>query len=325
MSWEGVPWFVDGGEHGPEVARVLAYAASGGGEGVIGPGDCKVVPSAIPDGNIHINPGAVAVLNRFGGGEAQSYIARNVGDEVEALTPQGSSGERYDLIAVIIEDPQYPGQPPPVSVADGPYVRTAVYEDVPSSTRTLAEVDADQTGFALALVRFAASDGTVAAADITDLRRTLFNRSQTITRMFSVDAGTVNMSTSGLAEFPPGSDWDVLVPEWANKVALTGICSGIDALDDGADGGTANGHIRVTLGALTTDSGIWRANAVGPGRRTTLTAQAATDDLDVPLGVRGTVQTLTMLAYKSSGSGMTIRSTDGTTAVATVVFTEEVV
>src|SRR5512139_2547798 len=181
MSWEGVPWMIGGGaEHPEEVGRLLAYAAAGAGEGVVGPTDCKVVPSGVPDGNIHIQPGAVAVLNRFTGGGQQAYLVRNVGDEVKAMTPQGSSGVRYDLVCVIVEDPQYPGQPAPASIPDGPYARTVIYEDVPAATKSLAEVDPDQAGYALARVKFDASDGTVNAADITDLRELVAPRTKTV-------------------------------------------------------------------------------------------------------------------------------------------------
>lgn len=325
MSWEGVPWFVDGGEHGPEVARVLAYCAMGGFEGVVGVDDCKVAASAIPDGNVHIAPGAIAALNQFPGGDSQGYILRNVGDEVKALAAQGSSGVRYDLVAAIVQDPQYVGQPAPVSVPNGPYVVTAVYQDVGPNVTTLAEVDADQTGLALALVKFDASDGTVTTSDITDLRRTLYARSKTVTRMASVTAGVVAMSTGGVAVFPTTATWTVEVPAWANKVQLSAVVSGVSALDDGVDGGTATGVVQVELDTIVTDTANWKANATGPGKETTVTLQAAEDNLDVPIGIRGKKVTLRVQAVKSGGAGMTMRQSDGTTAVVTATFMEATV
>lgn len=321
MTWEGVPWFVDGGEHGPEVARTLAYAAMNGHEGVIGVDDCKVTASAIPDGNIHIAPGAIAALNRFGGGDGQGYILRNVGDEAKAMTPQGSSGERWDLVAAIVQDPQYAGQPAPPSVPDGPYVVTAVYEDVPSTTRTLAEVDPDQTGVALALVKFNASDGTVNDSEITDLRQMLLARSKTVTKMISLDGSPVNLGSS-LQVFPTGASWTIDVPEWANRVSLSVTMSGVNCLDGGADGGTAQGKVQVELGTITTDQGRWQANAVGPGRQTTMTIQAAEGDLAVPEGIRGTSQTLRVRATHDGGSGMSVRERDGLTAIVNAIFEE---
>lgn len=322
MTWEGVPWFVDGGEHGPEVARVLAYAAMGGREGVVGATDLKVIASAIPDGNVHIAPGAAGVLNRFGGGSSQGYIVRNVGDEVEALTPQGSSGVRYDLVALVVQDPQYSGQPAPASVPDGPYVVTKVYPDVPSTTTTLAEVAPDQTGLALARVKFDVSDGTITTDDIFDLRHLLFSRSQTVEKIVSITSGTNNVSTSGLAVFPPGASWNTEVPPWATHVNLSAVWSGVDGLDSGSDGGTALGSCDVELGALATDTARWQVNATGPGKRTTSTHQAAEGDLDCA-SIAGTIQTLRAQLTQSGGSGMTVRAVNGTTCVVRATFLEK--
>lgn len=324
MVWEGVPWFVNLAEHGPEVARTLAYAAAGGREGVIGAEDLKVTASAIPDGNVHVSPGAAAVLNAAAADGAQGYIARNVGDEVKGLDPQGSSGVRYDLVALVVQDPQYAGQPAPVSVADGPYVITKVYKNVASTTQYLYEVDPNQTGLALALVKFNASDGTVTDSEITDLRRTLFSRQHTDEKIVSITTGQTDVSTSGLAVFPPGSSWEINVPPWATHVNLSAVLSGFDAKDDGPDGGTAIGKMTVELGALVTDDATWRANATGPGRRTTITAQAAQGDIDCR-SVAGTRQTLRTRVHTTGGSGMTMRATDGTTCVVRAVFMEKAV
>ena len=326
MTLEGVPWFVDGGEHGPEVARVLAYCAMGGQEGVVAPTDFKVTASPIPDGNIHIGPGAIGMLNRSPGGESQAYVVLNVGDEPQAMTAQGSSGVRHDLVAIIVQDPDYAGQPAPASVENGPYARVKVYEGVAANTEHLYEVDADQTGYAIARVKFDQSDGTVHQTDITDLRKPLYSRSKTEMRMVSLPAGsaTANMSTAGLATYPSGAQWEVEVPEWATKMKMSAVFSGMRMYDDGADGGEAGGTVRVDLGTVTTDAAAWYENAIGPGRNTTMTAATAKDGLTVPVGMRGTKQTLTAKAVKSSGAGMTAKQAPGTTVIVTVVFDEAV-
>lgn len=320
MVWEGVPWMVAGGNHSAEVGRVLAYAAINGGEGVISPGDCRVVASAIPDGNIHINTGAVACLNRFPGGSSQAYLVRNVGDEVKALTPQGSGGVRYDLVAIIVEDPQYPGQPAPVSVPNGPYVKTVIYQDVPVGTVSLAQVDPDQTGYALARVAFAASDGTITQGEITDLRELLNPRVVQYKRMVNVIAGTVNLAA--LAVSPPGASWNVKIPSWATKAQVEAQWSGIVMQDDGPDGGTAGGYAQVTLGALATASSTWNQNAVGPGSITRM-AHGVADEIDVPAINRGTTVALAAKLSKTAGAGMTAKTDPGSTVTVTVTFYEE--
>lgn len=323
MTLEGVPWYVRGAVHSPEVARVLAYAASGGREGIIGTTDLKVKASNIPDGNIHIQPGAGVALNRFGGGASQAYVVRNVGDEVKAMTAQGSSGARYDLVALIVEDPDYAGQPDPADPEDGPFVRVAVYEGVSSTTKFLYEVDADQTGIALARVKFDASDGTVTQSDITDLRQMLFARSYSVTKMLTLTSGTDAIPTGAFDTFPVGAEWDVAIPEWANKVALWGIVMGVGMFDGGADGGTTGGLARIELGSINTDSGGYKENAVGPGKRTSVTFGAAEDELDVAVGLRGTTQTLSFAAYATYQDDMTVQAETGTTVIVTATFAEK--
>lgn len=320
MTWEGVPWMVDQAEHSAEVGRLLAYMSTGNGEGVIGASDCQVHASAIPDGNVHITPGGIAMLNRFSGGSSQAYISRNVGDEVKALTPQGSSGPRWDLVCVIVEDPEYPGQPAPVSVPNGPYVRTAVYENVPSTTTALSQVDADQTGYALALVKFDASDGTVNTADITDLRQLLIQRTKTEKRAVNSTAGNVNLP-GALAVAPPEASWSIPVPIWANQVILEAVWSGVQMLDTGTGAGSASGTARVDLGTVITQVTGWSEDATAVNKPVTATIAVA-DTKTIPDVMKGTTQNLIAKLAKTAGTGMTARTTSWTTVIVTATFLE---
>lgn len=230
MALEGVPWMVSGGEHSAEVGRMLAYAATGGGEGVVAPEDLKVVASAIPDGNIHIWSGGLVALNRYPGGGQQSYIIRNIDDTVVALDPQGSSGDRYDLVAILVEDPQYPGQPAPATVEDGPYVRAVVYKDVGPTANTLAEVDPDQTGYVLARVKFNASDGTITDADITDLRDLVQPRNKVETHQrFPAPGEYTGVVTQWVTMFTGHPA--VTVPEWATRMTVIIHVDGLASQD----------------------------------------------------------------------------------------------
>lgn len=321
MTWEGVPWMIGGGaEHPDEVGRLLAYAAVGGSEGVIGPSDCKVVPSGVPDGNIHIQPGGVAILNRFAGGGQQSYLARNISDEVKAMTPQGSSGARYDLVCVIIEDPQYPGQPAPASVPNGPYLKTKVYENVPAATKSIAEVAPNQSGYALARVKFDASDGTVNAADITDLRAMVQARRLTVKKIFS-PPGTNALPNAVWATSPPGATWNVDIPSWATRVILEAQWSGVQFVDSGSGVGYAGGYARATLDTLTTDPTIWQADASGASKPVSQSMFSASD-LAIPSAMRGTTKAMTAQLERTSLSGMVAQTTAATTVMVTATFYE---
>lgn len=324
MTWEGVPWAIGGGAlHTAEVSRLLAYLATGGGEGVAAPTDCKVMASAIPDGNIHINPGGVGVLNRFPGGPSQSYLLRNVGDEVKAITPQGSSGPRYDLVAVIVKDPQYPGQPAPADIEDGPYLETVVYENVPSTTRFLSEVDADQTGYALARIAMGASDGTVEQASITDLRQMIQPRYKIVKKVINSAAGVVNLP-GALAAAPGDATWNnIYIPEWAQRVILEAHWAGIQHVDSGAGNGSSSGTSAVSLGTIQSASVNWSVDATGANKPITESLFAG-EDLAVPSLLRGTFQTLTAKLAKTGGAGMTSRTTNFTAVSVTATFYEDV-
>jgi hypothetical protein len=323
MTLEGTPWFVNGAAHGPEVARTVAFLAAGGHGGVVAANDFKVTASTIPDGNVHIAPGSIAAVNRGEGGRSQAYVGRNVGDHVKSLTAQGASGVRYDLVAYVVHDPQYAGQPAPDDVETGPYDDIAVYQGVSEDTRFLTDVDADQTGEALALIKFDASDGTITNADITDLRRLVTSRSETVMRMNTITTGTGQVSSGSAATFPSGAVWSIFVPSWANSVALFGSVSGVDTVDAGGDTGTAAGTVHVELGTLATPTGRWKGDATGAGKHAVLSMQAAEDNIAVPEAMRGRAANLRIRAAKTGGTGLTVQSADGTTAVAMAVFSEK--
>jgi hypothetical protein len=140
--WSPVPWFVAGGDHPPEVARLLAYIASNGDEGVVESTDCKVVPLEVAGKGVRVMPGAVSIRNRAAGVGRQSYLAQSNEAETVPLTDVPSSGPRTDLIIARIEDPDYPGVPAidPEDAAEGPYIATRVIEGVPANTTRIQDV-----------------------------------------------------------------------------------------------------------------------------------------------------------------------------------------
>lgn len=322
MALEGVPWAVDHAEHSAEVARLLGFAATGGSEGVIAPGDFKVTASGIPDDEIHVAPGAAVALNRGEGGASQSYLIRNVSDTIEALTPQGAGGVRYDLICVIVEDPQYAGMPDPVSVPDGPYVRIAVYEDVTATTRYLSEVDADQTGYALARVKFDASDGTVTNGDITDLRELVQPRRKE--EVLATNPPGDTALAAALAVNPSTATKSVFVPSWATHVLLEGHWSGVVCTDVGLATGFLIGSCRVNLGSVITEEVVFRADATAAAKPITVPTLAA-QEVAIPPELRGTTQNLQGMLKYITQSSMTGKTDQYSSALIKAVFVERVV
>lgn len=313
MTWEGVPWMVDGADHSAEVGRLLAYAATGGNEGVVATGDCKVVASNIPDGNVHINSGGIVALNRFPGGGQQSYILRNVGDEVKALDPQGSGGVRYDLVAVIVEDPQYVGQPDPVDEATGPYLRTVVYKNVGVDVKTLAEVDPDQTGLALARVKFDASDGTITTGDITDLRRLAMPKSS---RKAYPLAPPLNQDLTSVAYVNwPNVEASVEVPVWANTCTVLVNLSSVVKFDP-----EVVGFLRTRFGTQFGTPAGYDIDGSGGGSTGQRMSFAVVGTFVVPPEVRGTIVGIGLQGNRDATSGGKLSTWDGPMMLVDVSF-----
>lgn len=323
MTWQGVPWFVKDASHPAEVQRALAYIAGNGTEGVVNGTDCKVTASAIPDLNVNVQPGTVIALNKFAGGSSQAYIARNVGADVKLLTAQGSGGVRYDLVALVVEDPQYAGQPAPANVANGPYVRTAVYQNVPATTRTLEEVAPNQTGVALALVKFDASDGTINPADITDLRELAAPKMRVVKKAINSVAAITNLPVTKNVAPTDATLANVRIPKWANRVILECVWSGVQHVDAGSGAGASSGSAAVRLGTLETQPTVWSADSAGVSAPVSATYLAA-EDVAIPDALKGTLQTLSALLWKTAGTGLTSRTHSYTAVVLTATFYEVV-
>lgn len=225
MSWDSVPWFVGGGaEHSPEVARLLAFAAIGGAEGVVEPGNLKVLPLDVPGGSVRVTIGAALIRNRAAGGAQQTYVARNPTEDVVSISATGSSGGRSDLIVAQIEDPNMAGEPwqDPVDPKVGPYVFTRVIPNVPAGTTRLQDVPGyeGRSAVTLARVDLPASTGTVTAALITDLRVLARPRSERQVVKGTLANGTTTLSTGSWQAFPANPIAGVVVPTWATHAVI---------------------------------------------------------------------------------------------------------
>lgn len=330
MTWQGVPWAIGahpGGtpETPAEAARTLAYQALGGREGPAAPPDCAVLPLAVPGAGVRIQPGVLGILNTFPGGRGQAYIVRQPDMEEVTLTATSSAGSRTDLIAVVVEDPQYPGQPVPADAAHGPYVRTRVFEGVAASTDSLSDVLPNAAGYALALVTRPASTGTVQTSHITDLREMPRPRQSTVKKKLDVgDKGTWDEINAATWErYPNAAGWNVKVPSWATKCHLELRVTGSRVVNDGTDAGSFRGRARLKLGSITSAEKILDPAIPDANKSRGFGYSLADEDLPIPVADRGTVLTLSAEAYRQSvTSGIVVREHAGTTVVATVTFIE---
>lgn len=223
--FDPVPWFVGGGAvHSPEVARTLAFAATGGREGVGRPGDLKVNALPVPGAAVQIEDGTCTILNRESGGDQQSYMARNQLTTQVPIPATGSSGGRSYLIVARVEDPNMAGGSRWTdwdTAATGPYVFPRPIP-VPAGTTSLQAVSgyANDSAVALARVDLPASTGTVTPGMIVDLRRLVTPRTERQNPKGPLTDATVTLDQNVWRPFPANPITGLIVPPWATHAVV---------------------------------------------------------------------------------------------------------
>lgn len=311
-----VPWFVGGGaQHSPEVARLLAFAATGGAEGVVNVSDLKVVPLSVPGTAVEALPGAALVRNRGAGGDSQTYVARNVTATQVEIAATGSSGGRSDLVVVQVEDPNVAGEPwqPPADPAAGPYVFVRVIPNVPAGTTRLQDVPGyeGRSAVTLARVDLPASTGTVTAAMIKDLRRLARPRREQVLRVVTPPSNRKVQVNTNWHNWPTTANefLNVDVPEWATQMQVQTIISGIGARNN------TYGDLRTMIGSVAF-VGAWDSTVTttsDPFQFMTMMAGSAT----IPTAMRGTSVGIGMDA-KAGSTGQNAANMPWTTGAARI-------
>lgn len=306
MGYDPVPWMVGGGaEHSPEVARIMAYAASGGAEGVVGSTDLKVSALATPGGSVSIARGALLIPNRFTANTSETYVARMATPETVAIASTAAGVTRHDLIATIITDPFAAGSnhPNPTNPKVGPYVKTVVIPNVGSTVTRLQQVAAYQsaTGYALARVSLPASTTAVTNAMITDLR--VMGLGRTERRLLQVtspgntgSATGVNALTSTVfIRWPDAAQFSIDVPPWATHAIIRGTVSSY-AVKVGA----TTGRLRASAFGGSTPHVSFDENWDGGQRRTSLSFGG---EIAIASQYRGTRQPVNFDGLRSQANG----------------------
>lgn len=309
MAWEPTAWAIGGGaEHSPEVARLLAHAATGGAEGIVTPGDLKVQAMPTPGTTIRVAPGAVLLRNRYAGGQQQTYAARNTAQHEVEVQSTSSGGKRSDLVVARVQDPQY-GGPIPADPLTYQYVTTEIIPGVPTNTQSAAELNLGYPAFELARIDLPASTGTVQSSHIEDLRKMATPRKERYLFPYALVGGDgqklLTASEDGQA-WPDASGWQVRVPEWANGVHLLGLWSQVKA-NTGSTG--SYGRLWASIGALS-DSASVRSQVVGYDLAAQEGAARLTYSVSwrggIPAGLRGRTVPVFLKGRRTSGPGRSI-------------------
>lgn len=296
MALSNVPFIIDGGvEHlGPVIRRAM-FDASGGVEGISGVSDLKVQAQSVPNGSVRVMPGGATLLNRYPGGDRQSYTGfYNESATAVQVSPTGSAGGRTDVVIARILDPNYEGQPP-ADPNDFAYNRLETIEGVPAGITKLSVLNLKYPAILLARVTIPANTGTITNAMITDLRTVARPQRETEMRTYALTAADKETLASTLAyprgeTFPnAGNIWGAIdIPSWATRMKIVMSWTGIMA-----PAGNAFGGLWVQVGQ-TADPGHKSSQYVSydtPNSSGNSRFQhIAADNMHVPVAMRGTSQ-----------------------------------
>ena len=318
---DSTPWFVGGGaQHSPEVARAVAYAATGGAEGVVEPGGLKVAPLAVPGTSVRVVAGSGILRNRYAGGGEQSYIVRAPVTENLAVTATGSAGGRSDLVVARVLDPQYEGSAPSNPVAFE-YARLAIIQGVPASTTRASDLNLGYPAIELARIDLPASTGTVTAAMIKDLRRLARPRSLRVVEMGG-PTQDIALTSPGGVRWPSVAP-SIEIPAWATHMSVVATIASV---------GYQNGSVAGTLATCAGAAGAnqWRSSntyydldvAPADSARTTLVVGGKGP---IPAALRGSVQTFAIEGQRNAYTGAgALVTRAGTHVVFDVQFSEQI-
>lgn len=288
--------------HSAETARSVAYAATGGGDGVVLPDGCKVLPLATPGGSVRVMPGAVAAINRAANGAGQSFIGRVISEHVVAIPATGSTGGRTDLIAAIFRDPSSGNG----GVEGGPGFEVVAIPDASGTATRLQQVPGYEftSGYALARVVLPASTATVTAAMITDLRWLVQEKTLPVwaqaTSPGSTDTSAprdalTHAGSSTFIRWPSAASFPVKVPPWATHAVIRATISSLVVKV-----GATNGRMRASAFGQQTPHVSYDQNWDGGPYRVD---KSFGGELPIAPQYRDTVQSINFDGNRSSGAG----------------------
>lgn len=314
MAFDPTPWFIGGGaEHSPAVARALAFAATGGKEGIISPGDLKVSALGSPGGSVEIAAGSAVIVNRSAGGAQQSYVMRAPSTTGLPVPPAGAGG-RSDLVLVRVEDPEFAPWAVPNDPVAAQYVKPFLLQGVPAGTTDASELNLGYSAIALARIDLPSNVAAVSSGMVTDVRK--LAQARTSREVFTGPPAAANVALASAAITPfPNYQPQLVVPDWAtNAVVLVHITS------LGRVSGDTTGTLRAQLGAAIGNELPFNYEGTAGDERVTA---LVVGDLNVR-AMQGRTQTLVVSGKRLTGPGH-LKTLSGTRVVFDVHFTERVV
>jgi hypothetical protein len=256
MSFNNVPWALDGALTESELARRAQYAACGGAEGITNVGDLKVIPLSSPGNGVRVSVGGATVLNRYTTPLNQAYTIANPTIETIDSTrmPAVAGVSRSHLVVAVVGDPQYSATGHPYMLSTDPpagqentfqYVRSHVIPNVPAGTKTFAELGLSYPAIELARLDIGAGSTTYDTAQIIDLRNVARPRSKDFQwHIIAAENDVLNVTNLTYEVWPDASVQSVDIPEWATYAYVDGWINGF------IDGNDTRTQARMRIGSV---------------------------------------------------------------------------
>lgn len=249
MATGGIPWYIDeNAVHSPSVARMVAYIATRGQQGILDVSHLRVSAQLTPSAAVDIAPGAFSVLNTASGLSSECYLGKFDTTQTVSVSPTGASG-RTDLVILRVENPYGGGTGTggpwsiPADPVHDPYWYPRVIEGVtPQYIQDVRTWNSTWAAIPLARIVRPANTGIVQASHITDLR-SLIDLSHG-ERIITVNnpppdpppvanavwsdsqhcstATTFSYGTTAWTNWPTAVNFSVPVPSWAQEADIVG-------------------------------------------------------------------------------------------------------
>ncbi|MFC9280955.1 hypothetical protein [Streptomyces collinus] len=318
MAWDSVPWFTEGGaEHSSEVARLLAYAAFGGAQGIVGPNDLAVRALASPAAQVQVRPGACAIINRAISSQYQAYAGRLPSSDTVNIAATGASA-RSDLVIARVENPYSYGEtwPNPSDPTIGPYIFTRVISNVPKTTTDIRQIRPVDSAITLARIDIPANTSSITQAMIKDLRDMVSpRRHRVLYTAFPGSLSTLAYSDNKWHNWPGAASWDIDIPAWATRAKVVMTFAGLRMTRS-----NVYARMQTKWGSTLLGQDTYIDDDSGNGTRRSTIVLA--DNYALPSVLRGTTQTLSVQTYMYKSETGDVSVDSGSSIVADVEFVE---
>lgn len=322
MTLQSGIWALDGGNMTGQIARLFYRSATRNSEGIVEIGDLLVKALGTPGGAVTVGDGAAIARGKEVLWQG-SYWTYNLGSEQVPINPTSGSA-RKDLLWLRIEDPTFSGSPWSGDPAEDVAASFVVTEGVAAGT---TKIPNGYTGIPLARIEIPASTSAITSGMIVDLRE--MSDPRTKTEQFSLQgvwtsADSIGNTVADYEQFPNGASWDVDVPSWASQAVVSFTFGGLQYRKSGGNGSGSNfdaqGLFRLKLGTQATqNTAYWVRSDVAEWTRV---SYSGGDDLNLPVAIRGTTQTLELEGKGTTNYRGSLEADGWSGLVVSVLFRE---